>query len=158
MRCLQRIAEQRIEEAMAEGRFDNLAGKGEPLRLDENPFADPAWRVAFHALQSGGFTLPWIAMRREIVATHQQLKEMLLRACLWRKAKSEAGSDIALVNAEWQRVLALFSQKIDDVNENIFVYNLSVPSDQFRMEPLNSVREVREVMRLAGCETEISDR
>ena len=31
------LAERRIEEAMREGKFDNLRGKGEPLELDEMP-------------------------------------------------------------------------------------------------------------------------
>lgn len=39
------IAERKIREAMAEGAFDNLKGKGHPLDLEENPFEDPSLRA-----------------------------------------------------------------------------------------------------------------
>src|SRR5690606_37251344 len=40
-RALRRRAEERILEAMAQGAFDNLPGKGRPLDLRENPFVPP---------------------------------------------------------------------------------------------------------------------
>jgi DnaJ family protein C protein 28 len=55
-----------IKNAMQAGQFDDLPGKGKPLNLDGNPFADPEWELAHHVLKSGGFTLPWIETRRQI--------------------------------------------------------------------------------------------
>jgi len=34
-----------IRRAIEEGQFDDLPGKGKPLRLDEDPNSDPAWRA-----------------------------------------------------------------------------------------------------------------
>ena len=38
--------EEEISRAMREGKFSNLAGKGKPLRLEDDQFADPEWRLA----------------------------------------------------------------------------------------------------------------
>jgi hypothetical protein len=47
-----RIAELRIREALAEGKFDNLPNSGQPLDLDEY-FQTPAeWRLAYSMLKS----------------------------------------------------------------------------------------------------------
>lgn len=50
------IADRKIEEAMAEGAFDDLEGAGRPLRLDEDPFVDPLWRIVSRMLQQDGCT------------------------------------------------------------------------------------------------------
>ncbi len=47
---LRRIADRRIEEAMAEGKFDNLPGAGKPLDLEPMP-ADENARLTWWALR-----------------------------------------------------------------------------------------------------------
>ena len=44
--ALRRLAERRIEEAMKEGKFDNLAGAGAPLELELAP-ADENARIVW---------------------------------------------------------------------------------------------------------------
>jgi hypothetical protein len=34
---MRRLADKRVEDAMAEGKFDNLPGKGEPIVIEETP-------------------------------------------------------------------------------------------------------------------------
>ena len=38
--------EEQIRRAIQEGKFDDLPGKGKPLKLDENPFEESEWRMA----------------------------------------------------------------------------------------------------------------
>lgn len=45
-----RVADKHIEDAMAEGKFDNLPGKGEPIQIDEAP-ADENARALWWALR-----------------------------------------------------------------------------------------------------------
>lgn len=47
---IRRIGERRIEEAMKEGKFDNLPGMGRPLDLDPMP-ADEAARMVWWAVR-----------------------------------------------------------------------------------------------------------
>ncbi|HEY2586891.1 MAG TPA: DUF1992 domain-containing protein [Tepidisphaeraceae bacterium] len=48
--AFRRLAERRIEEAMREGKFDNLPGMGKPLELDPMP-ADENARMTWWALR-----------------------------------------------------------------------------------------------------------
>jgi hypothetical protein len=48
--ALRRLAERRIEDAMQEGKFDNLPGRGAPLELDPMP-ADENARMTWWALR-----------------------------------------------------------------------------------------------------------
>ena len=54
------IAERKIREAMQDGSFDHLEGAGSPLDLNENPFEDPAQRMAHRLLRNNGFAPAWI--------------------------------------------------------------------------------------------------
>lgn len=42
-RGVRRVAEQRIQEAMREGKFDRLAGAGEPMACADEPFDEMWW-------------------------------------------------------------------------------------------------------------------
>lgn len=63
------IAERKIREAMDEGEFDHLEGTGAPLRLEENPYEDPAHRI----LRNNGFAPAWIEEGKEIDAETSRL-------------------------------------------------------------------------------------
>ena len=67
------IAERKIAEAMEEGAFDHLEGAGKPLDLSENPFEDPADRLAHRLLKNNGFAPAWIEEAREIEAESRRL-------------------------------------------------------------------------------------
>ena len=59
-------ADEIIRRAMQDGAFDNLPGKGKPLKLDENPHEPEEWRTAYRMLRSNGYSLPWLELRKEI--------------------------------------------------------------------------------------------
>ena len=60
------IAERKIREAMAEGAFDNLSGKGRPLNLEEDPYEDPSLRMAHRLLRNNGFAPAWIEEAKDL--------------------------------------------------------------------------------------------
>jgi len=67
------VADRKIAEAMEEGAFDNLSGKGQPLDLSEEPFVDPALRMGHRLLRNNGFA-PWrVLERKEILASRDAL-------------------------------------------------------------------------------------
>lgn len=70
---LEKIAEEKIEEAIANGLFDDLVGKGKPLNLDDY-FATPEHLRSTHAmLKTNGFVPPEVQMMKEIYALEQEL-------------------------------------------------------------------------------------
>ena len=67
------IAERKIREAMDEGAFDRLNGTGQPIALEENPYEDPAQRMAHRILRNNGFAPAWIEEGRELDAEVSRL-------------------------------------------------------------------------------------
>jgi hypothetical protein len=64
----ERIAEEKIREALANGEFDNLAGKGKPLDHSAY-FAAPAdVRLGYSMLKSNGFVPEEVELLKEIDA------------------------------------------------------------------------------------------
>ncbi len=119
--------------AMESGEFDNLPGKGKPLRLDENPFEDPEWRSAYRILKNSGFSLPWIEMRRELMEELEAARSAFLRSAAWREASQRDPSSSPLAESEWERSKAAFARKIEMLNTRIRSYNLETPSERFHL-------------------------
>lgn len=138
-------AEEAIRKAMEEGHFDNLPGKGKPLKLDENPFEDPEWRLANKILRDGGFTLPWIEVRREIDLALQGAREALGRSWAWRQSALAQNQPPDFVDAEWRRSVETFREAAAALNRRIRSYNLQVPSARFQLPLVNAEREIAAV-------------
>ena len=71
-----------LQTAVKTGAFDNLPGKGKPLRLDSNPFTKDS-ALATELLKESGFSLPFIEEKREIVAAVSKQEKQLLR--IWER-------------------------------------------------------------------------
>jgi hypothetical protein len=62
-----KIAERRIQEAIQNGDFDNLKGKGKPLTFEDETFIPEDLRMAYRILKNAGCVPPEIELRNEIV-------------------------------------------------------------------------------------------
>jgi hypothetical protein len=98
------IADRKIWEAMEDGAFEHLDGAGEPLDLSENPFEDPAQRMAHRILRNNGFAPAWIEESRDFDAEIRYLKKQFNR----------------FDSAEKLR-------RVDVLNRRIAAYNLKTP-------------------------------
>src|SRR3954465_1523506 len=78
---LRRLAERRIEDAMQEGKFDNLPGAGKPLELEPMP-ADENARMTWWALK---------ILRQNDVMPHE---------VKWRKALDHLKAELAKLTDE----------------------------------------------------------
>jgi len=73
---LERVAEARIREAIARGDFDDLAGKGKRLQLDDLSGVPEDLRGAYLMLKSAGVLPEEMQLRKEMVTL-----EALLDVC-----------------------------------------------------------------------------
>ena len=67
MDFFERIAENRIQEAIEAGVFDDLRGKGQPLRLEDESHIPPELRMAYKILKNADCLPPELEVRKEIV-------------------------------------------------------------------------------------------
>ena len=76
--ALRRLAERRIEEAMKEGKFDNLRGRGEPIELEPAPAEENARLMwwALRILRNNDFVPDEVRMRKELDGLKAQLAEL----------------------------------------------------------------------------------
>ena len=130
------IVERQIVEAQERGEFDDLSGKGKPMNLPENPFADPDWRVAYKLLQDNGFTLGWIELDKEIRAELTTCRERLLQSKRWyEQSMAQLGyqedrwceGERTRVQYVWEHALETFAAQVAQINEKIELFNLKVP-------------------------------
>jgi DnaJ family protein C protein 28 len=144
-----RIAEEKIRQAMAAGEFDQLSGKGKPLNLQENPYEPEGWGTAFRLIQQNGFSLPWIEAGLEIERERLQAHRLLRCAC--------RESDPATSNQAHER----FAHRIERLNQEIKQYNLHVPALVFQrhMLDLDTERAAALSDRLCppGAESQVQD-
>ena len=109
------IAERKIQEAMEDGAFENLAGAGQPLVLEENPWEDPAQRMGHRLLRNNGFAPRWIEEGKDIESAAARLR-----------ADQTAG-----------RISAVeFCRRAAELNRRILSYNLQVPFAAMHKRPI----------------------
>jgi hypothetical protein len=107
-----RIVEEKILESIREGRFDNLQGKGNPIRWEENPFEREDLRLTHHILKENGFPPKWLEMFHNIESGVARLRRMLT---------------VYLDHTENRDLKAKIEQEFSQLNSKIMDYNLLVP-------------------------------
>ena len=73
MEYLHRLVEDRIQKAQGEGAFDNLAGKGRPLNLDDDSAIPEDLRLTFKVLKNAHCLPIEMELRKEIFNLRQLL-------------------------------------------------------------------------------------
>src|SRR6266850_2293588 len=114
------IAERKIREAMAEGAFDNLEGKGRPLDLGEDPYENPSLRMAHRLLRNNGFAPAWIEEAKDLEKAIERVRRDVARAVAGQGSLDGLRGQIA------------------EINRRILAHNLKTPSAQFHMRPVDA--------------------
>ncbi len=73
MGLLDELAERRIREAAARGEFDDLPGRGQPLRLDDDALVPAELRAGFRLLKNAGYLPPTLQPHGELRRVEQLL-------------------------------------------------------------------------------------
>lgn len=117
-----RIVEEKIQQAMSAGEFDNLPGAGKPLKWEDSPYVSNDWKLTFNLLQKNGILFPWMEDRKEIESNLQKAIE----DCKYnlRFHEKQARSE--------------FFMQAHLINQKIIDYNLKVPVPVFQRSLINS--------------------
>src|SRR5579862_1852695 len=107
------IAERKIQEAMEDGLFDNLPGKGKPLILDDDPLTPAHLRLTHHVLKNANVVPEWVALEKEIDTAKNAVLGFLER---WEAGKEKKRDPIE-ARAEYLRLMK-------EANDLILKYNL----------------------------------
>jgi len=123
------IISMRIEEAMRNGDFDNLAGRGKPLKLDRNPYTPAGMEMAFDLLKNNDLAPAWIGMRRELLRDIEHWRSQLA-ALVQRYGAEHAARGVesnGAVQARWLAQRQALQLEVDAFNRRIVNLNLQQP-------------------------------
>lgn len=137
----QSLVEQRLQQAMAEGKFDNLPGHGKPLDLNDNPYLESGQELAFGLLKQNGFAPEWIERDKAIRQRVADAREGLHR--VWASGPSDS---------VWQTAVSRFGQELGQINQLIDSLNLIVPVASCQRNRLQLEMEVNQLMLDDECQ------
>nr|WP_154324445.1 DUF1992 domain-containing protein [Pantoea sp. 201603H] len=115
MWLIDQLAEQKMCNAQEKGEFDNLAGQGKPLILDDNSHVPAELRTAYRLLKNSGYLPPELEMRREAIELDSLLRKLNpaesdydvknKRLILLEMKLRQAGMSTAFLSTEYQQQL-----------------------------------------------------
>jgi len=76
MWLIDRIVEQRVQEASERGELDDLPGAGRPLELEDDALVPEELRAGYRLLKNAGYLPPEMAVRKEIEDVEQLLARL----------------------------------------------------------------------------------
>jgi hypothetical protein len=118
---LERLIEDKIREAQAEGAFDNLPGHGKPFAKVDDELAGDDW-MALHLLRANGFLPHWLELRKEIAGERPAVAAAFND---WREAIGRHGSRF---HATSMRAGERYRRAAEAINLKIDQHNLRCPS------------------------------
>lgn len=147
--------DQQIREAQERGEFDDLPGKGRPLDLAANPYAQDQ-ELAFKVLKDAGYAPDWIELDKALRGKLERARAVLVRRLEWREMRlheladqsdSWSEAERRRVQASWEQAVSAFALDVEAINKEIAELNLMVPSPRFQR---SSIDPDREIERLVG--------
>ena len=82
-----KIVEERIRKAQRNGEFENLAGSGKPLKLEEDRHIAEELRLSYKILKNADCLPPEVELKKEIIRTEDLLRGMEETAEKYRTLK-----------------------------------------------------------------------
>lgn len=139
------LAENKIREAQQQGVFDHLTRKGQMEFEDESGIPEDM-RLALRLLKSQGLTPDWIEQDKHLRQKLDDARAALARSWAWRKQELAQTIDLSerdRISDEWRRARARFEAVVQELNAEIFTFNLRAPSPAVQRRPIRSSEEYR---------------
>ncbi len=137
MDIVDKIAEQRITEALERGDLDNLPGSGKPIQLDDDSMVPAELRAAYRILKNAGFVPPQVALRKDIASLQglimqtedeaQARRAARRLSMLMLRLEGRDGINLRSEHAYYQKI-------VDSFNDNAH-------ADGVNSSPVNSTRK-----------------
>ncbi|MEN6326833.1 MAG: DnaJ family domain-containing protein [Syntrophomonas sp.] len=119
-----------INQAMERGEFKNLEGTGQPLNLEENPFAPAELHMVHKILKDNGYAPYWIELGKEIDSLWKKFsKEVDNFRRYTQIVFSEKRSSLAIQRYEQKKndFYLQSREHLEEISKKILDYNLHCP-------------------------------
>lgn len=151
--AIERLVEDLIQESMARGDFDNLTGKGKPLKKFSGcSYIDPMTHNLNRILIDNGYQPEWILMQKEIKDTIEQLREGLL------VSRKKLGNPLTPEGQkQWNHACEQFQDSIQKLNKRVSDFNLIVPILTRQKVHFDAQKEVIRVQKMYKASIEAKE-
>jgi hypothetical protein len=95
------IAEERIQEAIRRGEFDNLPGAGKPLPPDDLDRVPEELRMSYKLLKNAGFLPEEMQLRKEMLTLND-----LLAACRDEAERTKLQRELSMKKLRYEALMA----------------------------------------------------
>ena len=137
------LIEEIIQDGLEDGLFDNLPGKGKPLNLNKNPYAEDM-QLANDLLKENDLPPAWILQRNEILANVAQLRTTIERQWAWHEREfTIPNADKGRLTIRWDDYCLKWLAEIDEINKAIDAFNLKRPLENIEIFKLTLERELK---------------
>jgi hypothetical protein len=143
------VVNQRVEEAMRDGAFDNLRNKGKPLDTSPDPHVPPDMQMANSLLKNNDLAPAWISDRGTMLTAIERFREKLRSiAADFDRARAEATTPQRghQLDEMWQAYVESWRAEIVELNKRILTQNLKQPVTFLEIYPLRLEDELKRVM------------
>ncbi|MEP7215330.1 MAG: DUF1992 domain-containing protein [Anaerolineaceae bacterium] len=148
----EKVIESAIQEAIAEGMFDNLPGAGKPLPFnDQELMAGENW-LGYKVLLNGGMVPGWLDLGHQIESDLQKLRQL--------ESQHQSLIDLAVSTGDWERnrialghALKRYEDHARSVRRKQDNYNLSAPGMRTERPAIwveHHLERLRKALRDAG--------
>lgn len=118
MLFLDRIVERKVQEAMPDGAFDNLEGRGKPLDLEEDTSVPEDLRMTYKILKNAGFVPPELAWRKEILRLQD-----LLACTLDPETREETRKQLVMKQLQFDEAMQRMGRSLPaDYRQTLFTH------------------------------------
>jgi DnaJ family protein C protein 28 len=151
------LVDQLLDEARQEGKFDNLPGQGEPLKLDDDPNTPHEMKLAHKILKENDLAPEWVMLGKEVDALRERLLENMRRG--WKAYQGAlADADRSTrpyderqrAEATWRRAQEAYRLAAAKLNGELLRYNLKVPPGVPQKTLFNVERELAQLDHTKG--------
>nr|ACB73272.1 hypothetical protein [Rhinolophus ferrumequinum] len=156
-KAIERLVEDLIQESMAKGDFDNLSGKGKPLKKFSGcSYIDPMTHNLNRILIDNGYQPEWILMQKEIKDTIDELRKAIL------VSRKKLGNPMTSTEQkQWSQVCEQFQENIRKLNKRINDFNLIVPlltRQKVHFDAQKEIAKVQEIYETLIKTKEVTDK
>lgn len=132
MDWMRTVAEEKIAEAIRDGTFERLPGKGKPLELDDDSRVPAELRASYRILKNAGVLPEEMQLRKEMVTLQQ-----LLASCQDDEARAKWNKELSAKQLRYQSLLgdrgwrlsAAYAQYEERIRERLTEGSTSGPDD-----------------------------
>lgn len=149
------LVDQMLDEARQEGKFNNLPGEGEPLKLDDDPNTPHEMKLANKILKENDLAPEWMMLGKEVDALRERLLENMRRgARAYQGALADADRSSApydnrqRAEATWLRAQEAWRLAAAKLNGELLRYNLKVPPGIPQKTLFNLEQELAQISRI----------